>query len=543
MGAWLRLGQLGREGLWLDELFSVRVATRESWAAMLEDLARDVHPPGYFALLRGLTPLFSHDATWRMPSAIAGLVGVAAAAWATARLASPAAGVAAAWVVATSPGLVMLDREARPNALLCALGLLLFASMSGPRRALLIAGVAALLVNVHPFGALVAVALFAWGLLDGDRGPVLRGAVGLLGILPWASTLGGQVEAFVAAPWYQLPSADSLGWVLGELVDGRLAPAVLLLFGALAAILDRERRGERLVLAFVLLALATVLLPQLLSYLVAPFLRARSALILLPLLGMLAATGLVGAGRAGLATLGLLVAVQGLASWRITRGETRMEQWREVAGLLRKVDTDELIVAVHPRLWAHYLGERWIFDVHDPGIDAAGSLWVAQAHELADPPALQELLAGATLLEEHPFYLSKLRHYAGVSRPVGFTLPPGTPGSVDGEKVELWAAGEVQSAELRVRGHCRVRLRGSEDPAGDERARVRVRLEQGGLLLDEELAVAAEPAEVETAEVPGLLYGEPGVAPLRLSVAFVNDAVVDGRDRNLHLSWVRLRCR
>lgn len=84
---WLRLGALGREGLWLDELFTVRVATRESWGAMLADLAADVHPPAWFAGMRLWSGLAAgSDVLWRLPSAAGGVVTVALCALLAGRL-------------------------------------------------------------------------------------------------------------------------------------------------------------------------------------------------------------------------------------------------------------------------------------------------------------------------------------------------------------------------------------------------------------------------------------------------------------------------
>ena len=78
VGAGLRGWQLDREGLWLDELFTARVVGRESWAGLRAELAGDVHPPLYFALLRVWSSVAgTSDLALRLPSVLAGVGSIA----------------------------------------------------------------------------------------------------------------------------------------------------------------------------------------------------------------------------------------------------------------------------------------------------------------------------------------------------------------------------------------------------------------------------------------------------------------------------------
>ncbi len=544
-GAWLRVGGLGREGLWLDELFSVRVASRESWAALIEDLARDVHPPAYFALLRVLVPAGAEDAAWRLPSALAGLVSIGAAAALAGRLGGSAAAVGAAWLVATAPGLVLLDREARGNAPMAALGLLLLAGLARPRPRvglvpfLALAVVAAALVNTHLFGAFVLLGVGAWAVLDPEpsvprRATLAVCAAGAVALLPWAGVLAGQVSHFVADPWYGRPSADGLGWVLFDLADERPGILALLLVGAAFAV----PRAPRAVTLLVAIAAATVLVPQAISYGIAPILRTRSALLLLPTFLVVSAVGFGGLGRAGAALVALAAAAQALATWHVTRLDTRMEQWREAAAIVAlDAAPGDLVLANHPHLWRHYLPDATLLDVTTP-IDAASGAWVLLGHDVEPPATLTETLGGAEWLRDERLHGARVAKVGPLGHPLRFTLPDGAPGRVDGARVELWGAAEAVTEPLRVRGRCAVEVRATEDAAGDEPARLRVRVTGASGLLDEELAVGATTVATSAVE----LDGGPGAAEVRVAVRFVNDAVVDGRDRNVHLEEVRLRC-
>jgi mannosyltransferase len=56
--ATLRLRLLEDRSIWFDEAFSWTLATRFPFAEMIERIARDVHPPGYYVLLRGWIAVF-----------------------------------------------------------------------------------------------------------------------------------------------------------------------------------------------------------------------------------------------------------------------------------------------------------------------------------------------------------------------------------------------------------------------------------------------------------------------------------------------------
>lgn len=544
VGAWLRLGALTRESLWLDELFSVRAALREDWTGVLDEVRQDVHPPGYFLFLHLLAGLHPSDALWRLPSACAGLVTIAAAAAVARRLAGPAVGVGAAWLVATAPGLVLLDREARGNALLAAAatGLLWLGAVPGGAAVVVTGFVAAAAVQVHYFGVFAVSLAGAWTVAVAPDRRLARLAALTLGaatIVPWlVVTAGGQVEGLRSGGWYTVPSADSLGWILGELCDDRVGLAVLVVLGA-ALSLDRERPAA----APVLLAgalVAYILVPQAVSYALTPLLRSRSALPVLPVLLLVGAVGYGRAGAGGAAFVALLAVAQAVVSWRDTRLDTRMEQWREAAALVP--EDASLVVANHPWLWRWYLPERvWPLDADAPGVDGAPEAWVLQAHDLDPAPALVRLLDGATVAEDRAFFGARVRHVTSVAPLLPLTEPASHEGwspTEDGG-AELWADTSVTTAVLHARGRCAVELTASEDPAGDEPARVHVELVgPSGALVDSVLALRPEPTTQRTPVATGPVDG----VDVRVRIGFLNDAVVAGRDRNVHVLGVRLRC-
>lgn len=549
-GAALRLGALTREGLWLDELFTARVATRTSWADVVAELAADVHPPLWFALLHLLPD--GGDATWRVPSALVGLLGVALAAGLARALAGGGThGDRATWLAAaltaTAPGLVLLDREARANAALSAATLaLVWLAVRPTRRPWAALLVAAALVNLHPFGVFAVVGWVAFLALDPGDGTGLDLRRGLavaagaaLSLLPWAGVLASQVTHFGASPWYAAPPGDSLGWVLAELADHQPGLWIVPLLG-LAVAARQEGPGERRGLLLLgAVAGALVLLPQAVSYAWAPILRTRSALPLLPLVLVVAALGLARMGRAG-AVLGIVAALgQGLASWSATRLEVRREQWREAAAwAAERVEPGGLILANHPQLWRHYLGDALdLRDVATPRLDAAPSAVVLVGHDLDDPPALAEL--GGAVREEARWLGAWARVVGPLSRALPLEVVDPTRGRADGTAAELWGATAARTPDLHARGACAVVVRAHEAAAGAEPARLAVRVRTAdAVLLDEALLVA--PGELQTTGRVSLTHvGGPATW---VEVEFTNDAVVDGADRNVWVDEVRLAC-
>jgi hypothetical protein len=161
----LRLALIDRS-LWFDELIAVLKA-RESFATMLDGLADDVHPPLYYAPLRGWVEIAGTSAlAMRAPSIAWSLVTVVAT-WGWSREAFPRySPLPAAALAAFAPFAVWYATEARPYAQVLALSALAgWAAWRLLARGPTVRGVAALavccaaLVYSHYFAGLFVVAL------------------------------------------------------------------------------------------------------------------------------------------------------------------------------------------------------------------------------------------------------------------------------------------------------------------------------------------------------------------------------------------------
>jgi mannosyltransferase len=362
LAAALRFHRIEVQSFWNDEGNSARLSER-SLTLIVEGTASDVHPPLYYLLLRGWREL-AGDSEFglRAFSAFAGILAVAA----TGALArrwwrGPPATAATTLFAALSPPLVYYSQEARMYellALLAALSTLLLVALlpllrggkpTTPRRRALVAAfyllsVAAGLYTHYFFPAVLAVhaliaavslgprhrrAIVAWAAL-----PVLA----LVLYLPWLPIFLRQTGG---RPGNELGllafGGEALRWLaLGATASDGSArwAAPLILGGALLALLPwpvADRRPQR----FAWLALAGVLLPLLLMWLVQATRPAfyKFLVAVVPFLALLWGQGVArlalvpGRARPLALALGLaLVAVQvgGSGPWRwLTSTTTR----------------------------------------------------------------------------------------------------------------------------------------------------------------------------------------------------------------------------
>lgn len=213
------LAGLTHDSLWADEAFtlwavrddarppqSVGETARYLAASLDGALARaraDVHPPLHFLLMDAWTLAAGESAlAARLPSALALLIGGAAACALGARLFSRRAGLLATLLLVTAPLAVYYAREARMYALLlglAALSTLAYAAWRGRptrRRGLTWGLLAALLLYTHYVGALVIAAQAVHALLTRGGARALA-PLALTGALfaPWIPALAAQVQA------------------------------------------------------------------------------------------------------------------------------------------------------------------------------------------------------------------------------------------------------------------------------------------------------------------------------------------------------------
>jgi len=224
----LRFYGLSRLGLWADELWVVMDSSSGSlWDMLLTVYYQDNHPPGYYFLIRYTQILFgSSDFAIRLPSALAGIILVAATFMAGRKHLSKEAAIIAGVLVAGSYQTIYFSQEARANifiALFCLLSLHYFCALilagENSRRNFLAFWLFATLNNYFHYVGLVFTAslalMYLFILAERRNKACLVSGIKiffpvLLLYLPW---LPGMYHDLVASPpeaWQYSPTPKTL---------------------------------------------------------------------------------------------------------------------------------------------------------------------------------------------------------------------------------------------------------------------------------------------------------------------------------------------
>ena len=229
IAAFFRFDALPDQSFWNDEGNTLAVIQRDV-DGLLEAVRQDIHPPGYYLLLKGWTSLTGrNELGLRSFSGLWGLLAVAFTYGLGAKLYARAAGILAALLVALNPLAVYYSQEARMYAQLGGLSVmslwLLLAFIQAPQRsprriwtAFVLAAVNALGLYTHytyPLTMLVQGLFFVWWWLAGRdmRALGLFFAANLAALVifaPWAPTAYDQITSW--------PSDDT-GVALGDKIE------------------------------------------------------------------------------------------------------------------------------------------------------------------------------------------------------------------------------------------------------------------------------------------------------------------------------------
>ncbi len=136
LGLWLRLGLLGQDSLWLDEAYSIQIATVHDIPALWQQNVDSRHPPLYYIILHETLERLpgQSEAAARLPSALASVLNLALV-YVLGRRLFPSPDIAwlAATFLALAPLSVWYAAEARMYALVTSAGLLLALGLAANR--------------------------------------------------------------------------------------------------------------------------------------------------------------------------------------------------------------------------------------------------------------------------------------------------------------------------------------------------------------------------------------------------------------------------
>jgi uncharacterized membrane protein len=324
VGLALRVGDLGRESIWLDEAFSLDMAAHTPSEIVRGEPLDPGNPPGYYILLHGWLKTFGSTVeSGRAFSGFFGTLGIVAI-WLLARAAGQSAGVAllASLLVAVSPPLVYLSREVRVYSLFTLMVTLAAAAAEGiihqrfrsalERTLLWIAFTicAATLSYLHYYSflllAVFGLYLFA-RLLGQGIGPIvclfISYGVIVSAFLPWLPMFKQQIAmgtTRAGATWLQhlfvLPLYSVAGTTLVWKEDGLLAVAGMtaLCLGLIyLPSLYWSWKGRTLSAVSLALPLGLIAIAVFISVAKSPMLQSRYLSPIFPCLMLLIASGIV----------------------------------------------------------------------------------------------------------------------------------------------------------------------------------------------------------------------------------------------------------
>lgn len=315
----ISLSDLRRESLWNDEAWTAWAVRSPYVRDTLERVQADVHPPLYFMLIDGWTQVMGESVfALRVPSALLGLLGLAATYAVGAALFDRPTGLIAVVLMGTAGLYVYYTREARMYTVLLSLSALsMLCYLRWRRRFTLWRGLAyalsmAALLYTHYAGALLIGTHLLHGVIVGladlRRGKSLHGfrqyilmllpyALALVLFAPWLPTFLSQMRANPNGP-LAIPVPTDWATVAGLvliLVGGNwwvyLAPFVL---GSGIVVLWKKWRAALLLILWLLITPVALLA---LNAWFAPVYQVRYAIGMLPAGALLIAVGLRWLGR------------------------------------------------------------------------------------------------------------------------------------------------------------------------------------------------------------------------------------------------------
>ena len=270
LAALLRLGGLGAESFWGDEVLTAhtaRVPVTDAWASVRQ---RENAPPLYFLIVNAWAKAFgTSGVSLRMPSALFGIATVALL-WRLGReWFDRGTGLTAAALLAVSPFHIAYSQEARHYSLVmlllllcvCAFVRMLRSGSAASQIALVITAALAMLTHTFALFTLAALNLFyfwRWA-RRGETGVpprrwILLQAAILLLFGPW---IGATIEvARMGLPW--LMHSTPFHQAMMSYAGGVIPALVMAGLSAVAAVIAWRRRDDRILLLALLVLLPVI---------------------------------------------------------------------------------------------------------------------------------------------------------------------------------------------------------------------------------------------------------------------------------------------
>lgn len=229
VAVWLRVVALGRDGFWLDEIYSAAFSNLSALGTVVAVFLYDPHPPLYYLQLNawgrlghGDLWLLLNSVTWSAATLLAVSIG-------TTRQFGSICGLIALCFCAVMGSEVFFADELRMYAMYACLSVLSWIAANRLRTnyrfrtALPLIVILAVMGAIHSASILAASAALLYALPEGNRQQIRRllptwvaiAAVVACTYLPWAVNASFRRVGHTSAPTLQSASHTIAGWILG----------------------------------------------------------------------------------------------------------------------------------------------------------------------------------------------------------------------------------------------------------------------------------------------------------------------------------------
>ncbi len=229
LALWLRVIALGRDGFWLDEIYSASFANLSALGTVVAAFLYDPHPPLYYLQLNAWGRL-GHGDTWLLLNSVGwSAATLLAVFFGTSRQFGSTCGLIALCFCAVMGSEVFFADELRMYAMYGCLSVLSWIAANRLRTdyrirsALPLIAILAILGAIHSASILGISAALLYALPDGDRQQVRRllptwlaiAAIVACTYLPWAINASFRHVAHTSPPTLQSASHTIAGWIIG----------------------------------------------------------------------------------------------------------------------------------------------------------------------------------------------------------------------------------------------------------------------------------------------------------------------------------------
>lgn len=387
LGAGLRMYQLGAESFWLDEAYSVEIASFPTAEVINQLVVHDVHPPLYYFAVHFWIKFFG-DSEWvvRFLSVLFGILAIPLIFLLAAELFERVTGLFAAALLALSQFHIGFSQEARMYTLLVSLTLLSFyfflKLLEGKKSRLVFACYVAsstLMMHTHVYSFFIIAAqniyflTFAFASNEIFKRTVKRWLLAQLCLallfVPWFFALMQQVSRVRRGFWipdeppraildalYLHAGSVNLAWILFPLIAFAVLSAWISLRkdeGGAAASPPVHREslisGRLKIYLLLLWLVCPVILPFLVSKFLSPIFLPKYTIPALPAFIILAARGLSSVRFHQLRMLVVvLIICFSLINLRNYYGTVKKDQWRDAVAHFEKTAQANDAVLLNP---------------------------------------------------------------------------------------------------------------------------------------------------------------------------------------------------